>query len=226
MSNPERVHPLPPLFRDPQPAEPLTRQTPVDSATPRVTSAACAFLPRAQRWQPLPLPAPDRLITGRPDHKRMVMDLQKKFSNQLGFLPGVAIEFYLAEQLTGIALENGEPCGYVLGRPSMRYNRLIRPITQAAVYMDAQRRHHGLALVAAVCRRAADAGQLVVQARCAMDIDAVDFWASAGFEDVAVEDVGNQRGRKIVTFRRCLTEQVPEWFLTPPPYGGYKARKR
>lgn len=216
MIDPERIQPRGPLFTEPSPAERLTTRTPEISACHRVTSGGSAFLPRAQRWKPLPLPAPDKLIVGRPDHKRMVMELQKKFSNQLGFLPGKAIDFYLDEQLVGIALENAEPCGYVLGRPSMKYQPLIRPITQAAVFMDAQRRHHGLALVAAVCRRAVDARQLVVQARVAIDIEAVEFWTAAGFEDVHVEDPGNARARKIVTFRRCVTPAVPAWFFDPP----------
>lgn len=219
MPDQERTRPTGPLFHDPLPTEHRKVQTSADSGRPRVTSGAVPLLLP-------PAPPASRLIVGRPVHKRMVMDLQKKFSNQLGFLPGVAIDFYLENQLTGIAVENGVPCGYVLGRASFRYNRLMRPITQAAVFMDAQRRQHGLSLVEAVCRHAVAAGQQAVQARCAADIDAVEFWAAAGFVEIGRDVVDNARGREIVTFRRLLVTTLPDWFLTPPPYAGHKAKKR
>lgn len=212
------------LYRDPPSPGAPQAQTVTDSAALRVTSGGRAFSPADLTPIPLPPAAPDRLIQGKPSHLKMVIDLQKKFSNQLGFLPKVAIEQYLEKGLTGIAIENGEPCGYVLGRPSFRYQRQLRPITQAAVYMDAQRRHHGLALVDAVCRRALADGQLAVQASCAADIEAVEFWMTAGFLPIHDRELPNARGRQIIVFRRLITPTLPDWFFTPPPYAGHKAR--
>lgn len=154
-----------------------------------------------------------------------MVDLQKKFSNQLGFLPSKALDFYIESKNVGIALENDAPCGYVLGRPAFRYNPLMRPITQAAVYMDAQRRHHGLALVEGVCRRAHAAKQLVVQASCAADIEAIDFWLTANFMPIGTHTLDNRRKREIIVFRRCLTTSVPVWFWNKPLHHGHKGRK-
>jgi hypothetical protein len=226
MLDPEKHQSPPPLFRETlRPGAPMA-QTVGDPDTPRVTSAGCSFLPTIGQWYTPPAPSPDRLIVGSAKHKKLVMELQKKFSNQLGFLPGVAIDFYLENGHTGIALENGEPCGYVLGRPSFRFNRQIRPITQAAVFMDAQRRHHGLALIAATCRRAAEAGQLAVQATCRADIDAVDFWSAAGFMPIATVAPETARRKELIVFRRCLVEPAPPWFLIPPNTGGFRNRRR
>lgn len=226
MLDPERVVVPPPLFREPLPPAAPLAQTVGDQAAPEVTSPGRAFLPNITTWYDPPAPAADTLIVGRPAHKKLVMELQRKFSNQLGFLPGKAIDFYLEGGHTGIALENGEPCGYVLGRPSFRFNRQIRPITQAAVFMDAQRRHHGLALVHAICRRAIAAGQLAVQCTCREDIEAVDFWTAAGFLPIASHFLDTARRKGLIVFRRCLVQPAPTWFYEPPPSGGYRNRRR
>lgn len=225
MIDPERIVPTPPLFAQTSSAGAQNAPIAEKPDAARVSSGRCSFLPPNGVRMDLPEPAADRLIVGKPAHKRMVMDLQKKFSNQLGFLPGVAIDWYLENQHVGIACENGEPCGYVLGRPSFRYQRLMRPITQAAVFMDAQRRRHGLALIEGICRRAAAAGQQAVQASCAIDIEAVDFWLAAGFFPIHTHAPENARGREIIVMRRCLIEQIPAWFQTPPPYAGHRAKK-
>jgi hypothetical protein len=193
--------------------------------TPPLAPAGSCFWPPAGLFVPLPTPAPDKLIVAKLTHKALIMDLMRKFSNQLGFLPGPAVDWYLANGHVGIAQENGDPAGYILGRPAFRYNKLMRPITQAAVYMDAQRMHHGIALVDATCRRALAAGQHAVQASCAIDIEAINFWFAAGFVPIHIHTPDTARGREIVVFRRCLTPIMPEWFYTPPPQSGHKARK-
>lgn len=214
------------------------------AAGARTTRRPCSIQPASTLPQPayVPLRNPDgsqkiaryvppkqsdaSLIRGTDAHKIVVMELQRKFSNQLGFLPSAAIDWYLEQGLVGIARENAEPCGYVLGRPAFQHQPLMRPITQAAVFMDAQRRHHGLALVNRVCAKAAEAGQLVVQCSCAADIDAVDFWTQAGFVPIHTHKLDNARGREIFVFRRLLVPQCPDWFWTPPPRSGYRARKK
>lgn len=225
MMDPERVVSPPPLFQRSSPLSAAKAPTAENSDAPRVSSGACSFMRSDGRPGPVIEPAATTIIVAKPAHKKMVFELQRKFSNQLGFLPSKALDFYIESKNTGIAIENGEPCGYVLGRPAFRYNPLLRPITQAAVFMDAQRRHHGLALVEAICRRAHAANQLAVQASCAIDIEAIDFWLAAGFMPIGQHELDNRRKRNILVLRRCLTHAVPVWFHTMPLHHGHKGRK-
>lgn len=206
------------------PRRELFAQTPGVSAASEVTS------PRRALFRPTPIsancpdPAPDQVIVATSRHQGMVMDLQRKFTNQLGFIPSAATLWYIESGNCGIALENGEPCGMLLGRPAFRYQPLLRPITQAAVYMDAQRRHHGLALLAALEGRALKAGQLALQCCCAEELAANEFWSIAGFVPIDLLLPDNARGRGIVVWRKQLTPTLPDWFYTPPPRTGHKAR--
>lgn len=225
MMDPERIVPAPPLFQRSSPLSAPHGPTAANPDTPRVSSGACSFMRSDGQPGPLIQPAATSIILAKPTHKKVVFELQRKFSNQLGFLPSKALDFYIESRNTGIAIENGEPCGYVLGRPAFRYNPLMRPITQAAVFMDAQRRHHGLALIEAICRRAHAAKQLVVQASCAIDIEAVDFWMAAGFMPIGQHKLDNKRKREILVLRRALTMNVPAWFHTMPLHHGHKGRK-
>lgn len=164
----------------------------------------------------------DTIKLATPNDLKYITDLQKKFSNQLGFLTSAALMWHLENKTCGLAIENGEPAGYVLGRESYKYNRLIRPITQAAVQFDAQRRQHGMNLVNRVIERARHAGQLAVQAKCAADIEANDFWCALGFHAIHVITPTNARERTIIVWRKPTTDQIPTWFGDAPPVTGHK----
>lgn len=152
-----------------------------------------------------------------------VLDLQRKHSNALGFLPRAAIDWYLLNDRVRLATENGEPAGYVLGRPAYRWAPLMRPITQAAVAMDAQRRHIGLSLVARVCEEAAAAGQIGVQSMCAEGLDANHFWLAAGFKLIGRLTPANTRGREMLCWRKFFVNRLPLWAAHMPPLAGWKA---
>lgn len=211
---------------------PSPAQTAANPDTPALARPGCSFVPcrdadhrvSVARYTP-PRPSDADVIRGTTDHVKMMVHLQKRFSDHLGFLPEKALAWYAAENHVGIAKENGTGVGYILGRPAFAYQPLMRPITQAAVFLDAQRRHHGLKLVEAVCHKAATAGQHVVQASCAADLDACDFWMEAGFIPVFLHKLENRRQRDIVIFRRLLTPHCPDWFWTPPPRAGYLAKR-
>lgn len=160
-----------------------------------------------------------------PREMRFVIALQKRFSNQLGFLPREALEWYVQAGRLNLALENGEPAGYIVGREALRWNIAIRPITQAAIAFDAQRRHHGLALVADAETAACEAGQVAIQAMCREGIDANDFWKAAGFQLIGSYDPQTSRGRQMNCWRKQLTTAAPPWFFSLPSYAGHKARK-
>lgn len=157
--------------------------------------------------------------------QRYIDALAKKFSNEVGFLPRTALEAYIAMGGVELALENGEPAGYILSRGYLRWNIAMRPITQAAVQFDAQRRHLGLELVARAEAHAREVGQIAIQACCREGLDANDFWQAAGFRKICRLDPRSQRNRQIIVWRKSLNDHIPPWFILPPPVHGYRARK-
>lgn len=161
-----------------------------------------------------------------PADVKYVIDLQKRFSNHLGFLPAVAIKEYVDAKRVGIAFENGEPAGYVLGRDAYRSQPLLRPICQAAVQMDAQRKYHGEQLVKRVVARAQAAGQLAVQAVCAGDLESNAFWKALGFEQIDSIVPDNARGRVLIIWRKLTTDVEPSWFWTGPKYARSRGPKK
>src|SRR2546425_13304650 len=94
-------------------------------------------------------PAQTQIRTATADDIKFILHVEAMHPNCLGFIPRAGLEVYLDRRLVKLAFENGDACGYLLGNEALRWNIAIRPITQAAIAFDAQRRHHGLALVAA-----------------------------------------------------------------------------
>jgi hypothetical protein len=160
----------------------------------------------------------------RPRDHRFVDALQRRFGGSLGFLPTPAIAAYLERGHVRIALENGDPAGYLLGSPRLRWQPLLRPIYQACVAMDAQRRHHGLQLLKDVEAAALTAGQIGIQANCAVGLEANEFWLAAGFKPIAILTPQNARNREIICWRKPLVTRLPLWFANPPDRAGHKAQ--
>jgi N-acetylglutamate synthase-like GNAT family acetyltransferase len=154
-----------------------------------------------------------------------VLHLQKRFSNALGFLPKAALEWYVDHRRLRLASDGRQPCGYVVGRSSLRWNRQITPITQAAVDFDEQRRGAGLDLVGHVENEARQAGQSALQAMCRADLDANAFWRAAGFEEIGRYLTQTARGKEIICWRKCLQVNRPRWFDQLPPVAGHQARR-
>jgi hypothetical protein len=153
-----------------------------------------------------------------------VNHLQSKFAKCVGYLPKVALEWYCNTGRVNLALENGEPAGYLLTRELLAWQPLLRPIFQTAVAMDAQRRHHGLKLLLEVERLALAAGQIGIQANCAVGLEANDFWRTAGFVPICHLSPKNKRNRELICWRKPLTRKLPSWFAMPPRRAGYLAR--
>lgn len=154
---------------------------------------------------------------------KFVDALQKRFSNQVGFLPRPAITQYLDAGQVRIIAENGSPAGYILGRPSLAWQPLLRPIFQACIAMDAQRRHLGLMLLKQIEAETIASGQIGIQANCAADIEANEFWKAAGFSLICHLNPSNARGRDIVCWRKPLIRKIPLWFALPPARAGHRA---
>lgn len=181
-----------------------------------------AFDPRV----PPPPPLPDEPIRiARDADLSFVLDLQRKHSGALGFLPAMAIKWYLQHGMITLATQNRDEAGYLLGRSHLRYDRRICPIYQAAVARDAQRRQHGLALVDRLAAQAVARGQLALQANCAADLDSNAFWQAAGFKPVCVITPQNARGRDLICWRKFLTKNIPLDLLTPPLRHGSRGQQ-
>lgn len=152
---------------------------------------------------------------------KFVDHVQKRFANCLGFLPRVALENLVKDGHVRLAEENDDPAGYILSRPRLRWQPKMRSITQAAVAMDAQRRHHGLALLQQIEAESRAAGLLAIQACCAVGLDSNDFWRAAGFLPVVHMRPANVRGREIICWRKSLVDLPPIWFAMPPKFAGH-----
>lgn len=197
----------------------------MDSRTSHPVSVGVYRSERARRQNPLPVPQSPALRPATVADVKFLAHLQRKFSGALGFLPTIAQEWYACHSCVTLAIENNTPAGYILGRPALKWNPLIRPIYQACVAMDAQRRHHGLALLADLESKARAAGQLAIQANCAADLEATEFWRAAGFIPVAHLTPANVRSRDVICWRKALTSRIPAWFIDLPQRAGSRASK-
>jgi hypothetical protein len=164
-----------------------------------------------------------KIRTGNVSDVTFLDHLQTKYKGCLGYFPKVALEAYLNTGLVTVATENNDNAGYLLGKDYLRYQPGIRPIFQAAVAMDAQRRHLGLALLDQLILKAKAASQQVIQANCAADIEAIEFWKAAGFQAIVAMQPDTYRARPIITWRLCVSETLPTWFWTPPARAGWRA---
>ncbi len=154
-----------------------------------------------------------------------VVSLQKRFTDELGFLPATALQEWIDRGHVTLALENGDPCAYVVTRERVQSARWCRPLSQLAVQMDAQRRSIGLALLDRVARRAQT--QLLEGLQCwvASDIDAIEFFKAAGFTAICSRKPQNARRRDLILFRRSLQPFEPANFWTPPAVAGCRPQR-
>lgn len=154
---------------------------------------------------------------------KYVEGLQKKFSNQVGFLPRCALEAYLNARQVTVTEENSDPAGYLIARTSLKHRPELATITQACVQMDAQRRHHGLAVVSHFIAAAKADGAIGVQACCRLDLDSNEFWKAAGFKAVCFLTPKNARRQPLICWRLPLIKKLPLWFAAPPLRAGSTA---
>lgn len=144
-----------------------------------------------------------------------IRGLQKRFSNQLGFLPDAALREYVDRGRVLLCQDNGEPAGYLLRPRRLASLPSCVPLVQTAICYDAQRRALGLSLVEAAAAAALLDGRSTLQAWCRADIEATQFWRAAGFVAVAQRRTANARGHALILFRRNLLDdgQLPPLHL-------------
>jgi N-acetylglutamate synthase-like GNAT family acetyltransferase len=191
----------------------------------KLTALAKARLLRRAMGSPhdVPLPESDQIRQATLADLKFIDHLQRKFANCVGFLPKVAIETLTEQGHVKLAIQNGEGAGYILSRRRLKWQPHMRSITQACVAMDAQRRHHGLALLSVVEAEARAEGLSALQACCAVSLDSNNFWRAAGFIPIVHMRPANVRGREIICWRKPLIDRLPAWFAMPPKHAGHHA---
>lgn len=143
-----------------------------------------------------------------------------RFSREVGFIPRIALENRIngsRNGYVGLALENGDPAGF------LHTGSLLKPearIFQAAIQYDAQRCHHGKALVNDFIDKATRSGVKLVTLRCLSDLDANAFWKAMGFVHVGTEAVSGSKnaGKSLFIWARRLhtLDDLMEPGFVPP----------
>lgn len=137
-----------------------------------------------------------------PDDLRFVVALQNANRESVGHLPTPALEERIQRHTLTLALENGEPCGYLL----YDYRDDILRVPQACIQYDSRRQEHGRALVAWTVQLHPNI--LEMRLRCAADLEANLFWRGMGFSCVGVIAGGKRRGRKINLWQQWYEAQL------------------
>jgi len=144
-----------------------------------------------------------------------IRDLQRRFSNQIGFFPPAATQREIEWGHVFHAGLNEDDAGFLLVQPALGGQRTTAAIIQAAVRMDAQRQKIGLALVEAIASKAQAAGSTILQCFCRQDLEANLFWQAAGFDAIATRRGGNAHGENLILWRKPLRNGVNAAFLPP-----------
>lgn len=131
-----------------------------------------------------------------------VVDLQNRNRESVGHLPTPAISERVARGSLLLLTVNDDHAGYLL----YDYRDGVIRIPQACIQYDIRRRHHGEALVIALCERHPDVQE--IRLRCAADIEANVFWRSMGFTCTAVQKGGQRRGRLINLWTKQFTSAL------------------
>lgn len=153
---------------------------------------------------------------GRNRDASYVEKLQRAFTEEIGFISRQATSARLKQSNVLIALENGEPAGFLLGASAVSSALHIRPIYQAAIQFDAQRRRHGLHLLEILTAAALRDRQTVLQCFCRQELDANAFWREAGFIKIALRDVNASRGEPCILWRKPLCRMTAETLMHIP----------
>lgn len=139
-----------------------------------------------------------------------IVDLSRKNSEAIGFIPRPKLEKYIESSQVAVELENGDPCGFLVwgsGWPILR-------IYQTCIQYDARKLEHGAALVAKIESVAAKRGCSAVSLWCASDLDANSFWSAMGYRMAGEKNGGSKRGRQLIRWQKLLPDPLQPELLT------------
>jgi len=134
------------------------------------------------------------VVVGLPSQLSYVMQLQRRWSQELGFIPRAGLRRALSEKRVLVVRENRWPAGYVLWT---RGRRGILHIAQAAVEVELLRSKLGSELLGAMRLAARDGGYSIVRLLCREELEANGFWGDAGFVRTGVLSYATSRGRRL-----------------------------
>lgn len=133
----------------------------------------------------------DALIILRSISVKYAVDLARKNSEALSFIPAPRLEQYADSGQLMIETENNDPCGFIV----FGNNFPMLRIYQACIQYDARRIQHGLNLLHRLITYAGHYGFTAISLYCADDLEANQFWRAAGFQFAGQRPGGKRRGR-------------------------------
>lgn len=158
-----------------------------------------------------------------------IRDLQRRFTNQIGFLPTQATQRELERGRILIGTLNDDEAGFLYTLPRLTSQPTTTAIIQTAVRMDAQRQLLGLQMITQIAHAAAAAGQTILQAWCKANLEANHFWQAAGFKPIAIRPGGNGKQVPHILWRLPLQDTADLTILPADKYnrqpGGRFARR-
>ncbi len=115
----------------------------------------------------------------------------------VGFIPEPAVaEQYIANnRYLLIDDDHARRCGYLL-HGAMQYGRPVN-VAQHCIQDELRRNGRGITAVRELVERAAQVGVSVITVRCATDLESLNFWRAAGFQDLGLVKGGARRERTI-----------------------------
>lgn len=137
---------------------------------------------------------------------KYTVDLHRRNSEQLGFIPQSRVQEYADIGRIIPEYENGELCGYLIwgiGWPWFR-------VYQACVEYELRYLAHGRSLVKEAVRIASQYRCKAIVLRCRETNKATKFWLTLGFSLVNTVPSGTRRGKNICVFAFWLTDLFGE----------------
>lgn len=132
-----------------------------------------------------------------------LLNLQRTWSNNVGFLPRACFERYIESGQIFVVTENDTPAGYLSWTCSPA--GLIR-LPQVAVHPDLLRSTIGTKLMHFITRAAIRKGASLIRLTSRSDLPANDFWPTLGFIATAILRPRTTRNRPLIEWSRPLID--------------------
>lgn len=134
-----------------------------------------------------------------------IVRLQKKFSNQVGFVPKTAIQDHVRRMGYTICKVNGQHAAYIL-----QSGGTIRPVhlIQVAVEEELWRNGIGTAMLDYVIQRSSNQNYPDITAYVREDLQANLYFTSRGFHEVRKRPGGSARGKLIIDYVRSADDNL------------------
>lgn len=170
---------------------------------------------------------PFTVRTAVPSDVKFIDALQKRFSNEVGFLPLAALDANIVKNRIAIGFENDEPAGYILGKPNYKGDPELAILYQCAIEYSAQRHMLGSSLLEHAVGLFPPPSALAC-AWVAQDIEANFFWEACGFEPIAARRGSKRKGRVHIFWQRRIDPRNKTVELRHPDmtHGGLMREKR